>query len=132
MAPLKRTAKVLGIMLDTHFTFCPHSCDCIDRTSKALMLLTPKAERAPLSSPETSWDRVSSKAPSTNSDDWGGESVRSQAPNKVLWVPSLLSRCLSRAVANLVLQKNPFSAALKLLHPASALPSFCRLSNNPA
>ena len=36
VAPLNRTPKILGVTLDTHFTFGPHTRDCVERASKAL------------------------------------------------------------------------------------------------
>ena len=36
VAPLNRTPKILGVHRDTHFTFGPHVCDCVERSSSAL------------------------------------------------------------------------------------------------
>ena len=36
VAPLNRTPKILGVTLDTHFTFGPHSRDWFERASRAL------------------------------------------------------------------------------------------------
>ena len=39
VAPLNRTPKILGVTLDTHFTFCPHARDSVDRPSRALNVM---------------------------------------------------------------------------------------------
>ena len=35
VAPLNRTPKILDVTLDTHFTFSPHTRDCVERASRA-------------------------------------------------------------------------------------------------
>ena len=37
--PVDRTHKILGVMLDTHFTFGPHARDCVKRASRALNIM---------------------------------------------------------------------------------------------
>ena len=39
VAPLNRTPKILGVMLDTLFTFGPHACDCVKRVLRALNVM---------------------------------------------------------------------------------------------
>ena len=39
VAPLNRTPKILGVTLDTHFTFGPHARDCVERASRALKVM---------------------------------------------------------------------------------------------
>ena len=39
VAPLNRTPKILGVTLDTHFTFAPHARDCVERASRALKVM---------------------------------------------------------------------------------------------
>ena len=39
VAPLNRTPKILGVTLDTHFTFAPHAHDCVERASRALKVM---------------------------------------------------------------------------------------------
>ena len=39
VAPLNRTPKILGVTLDTHFTFGPHTCNCIERASRAFNVM---------------------------------------------------------------------------------------------
>ena len=39
VAPLNRTPKILGVTLDTHFTFGPHTRDCVLRTSRELNVI---------------------------------------------------------------------------------------------
>ena len=39
VAPLNRTPKILGVTLDTHFTFEPHARDCVERASRALNVM---------------------------------------------------------------------------------------------
>ena len=38
-APLNRTLKILGVTLDTHFTFGRHASDCVERASRALNVM---------------------------------------------------------------------------------------------
>ena len=37
--PLNRTFKILGVTLDTHFTFSPHAHDCDERALRALNVM---------------------------------------------------------------------------------------------
>ena len=39
VAPPNRTPKILGVTLDTHFTFAPHARDCVERASRALKVM---------------------------------------------------------------------------------------------
>ena len=39
VAPLKRTPKILGVALNTHFTLGPHAHDCVKRTLGALNVM---------------------------------------------------------------------------------------------
>ena len=41
MAPLnsRRTPKILGVTLDTHFTFGPHASDCVEQASRAINVM---------------------------------------------------------------------------------------------
>ena len=39
VAPLNRTPKILGVTLDTHFTFGPPARDCVERASRALNVI---------------------------------------------------------------------------------------------
>ena len=40
VAPLTRTPKILGVKLDTHFTFCcPHACDCVKQALRVLNVM---------------------------------------------------------------------------------------------
>ena len=39
VAPLNRTAKILSVTVDTHFTFGPHARDCVERASRALNVM---------------------------------------------------------------------------------------------
>ena len=38
-APLNRTPKIPGVMLDTHFTFGTHARDCVERASRDLNVM---------------------------------------------------------------------------------------------
>ena len=55
VAPLNRTPKILGINLDTHFTFSPHARDCFKRTSRALNVMKALAGA---SRPKPWWPRI--------------------------------------------------------------------------
>ena len=39
VAPLNRTPKILGVTLNTSFTFDPHARDCVERVSRALNVM---------------------------------------------------------------------------------------------
>ena len=39
VAPLNRTLNILGVTLDTHFTFGPHTRDCVEWASRALNVM---------------------------------------------------------------------------------------------
>ena len=39
VAPLNRAPKILGVTLDTHFTFGPHARDCVEQASRALNVM---------------------------------------------------------------------------------------------
>ena len=39
LALLDNTSKILGVMLDTHFTFNPQVRDCVEQASKALKVV---------------------------------------------------------------------------------------------
>ena len=39
VAPLNRTLKILGVTLDTHFTFGPHARDCVEHAWRTLNIM---------------------------------------------------------------------------------------------
>ena len=53
--PWNRTPKILGVTLNTHFTFAPHARDCVEQASRALNVIKALAESNMGITTETFW-----------------------------------------------------------------------------
>ena len=72
--------KILGVTLDTHFTFGPHDRDCVERASRALNVMKAQLGRAGASRPKPWWPLVRRLRPSC-------------APSLTMLLPSGSPKC---------------------------------------